>query len=449
MIRRALATLALVAAPLAAAGEDVTSFALDNGMEVVVIEDHRAPAVVHMVWYKVGAADEPPGKSGIAHLLEHLMFKGTETRDPGAFSDFVRANGGRDNAFTSWDYTGYFQRVAADLLPQMMEFEADRMTNLVLDAEVTAPEIDVVLEERAQRVDNNPQSLGREQMRAAQFLNHPYGIPIIGWRHEIEALSHEDALAFYDTHYAPDNAILIVAGDVTPDEVRALAQEHYGPIPPAPDHPERTRPQEPPQTAARRVVFEDPRIAQPYVSRSYLAPERDPSDQDRAAALVLLADLLGGDPASSYLGQRLQFGADSVALYVGAFYGPTWRDDTTFNLTIAPKPGTTLADAEAALDAALAEYLEGGVDADHLARLKRQYAADAVYLQDDAQRRARRIGTALTAGLTLDDVDAWPDVIQSVTETDIIAAARAVLTPETSVTALMRAPETATPEVTQ
>ena len=215
------AAFVIAAAP--ALADDVTQFTLENGMDVVVIEDHRSPAVVHMVWYRVGAADELPGVSGIAHYLEHLMFKGTDDMAAGEFSDIVRANGGSDNAFTAWDYTGYFQRVSADLLPRMMELEADRMTGLVLTDEVALPERYVILEERSQRIDNDPGSLFREQMRAAQYLNHAYGRPIIGWRHEMETLSTQDALDFYAQYYAPNNAILIVAGDATPEKVRALA----------------------------------------------------------------------------------------------------------------------------------------------------------------------------------------------------------------------------------
>jgi zinc protease len=226
-------TLLLAAAlPLRAA--EVSSFTLGNGLEVVVLEDHRAPVVVHMVWYRVGAADEPPGKSGIAHFLEHLMFKSTETLESGEFSRVVAANGGTDNAFTSYDYTAYFQRVAADRLELMMEMEADRMVNLRLTPEEVDTERQVILEERNQRTENEPGALFSEQRNAAQYMNHPYGIPIIGWRHEMEGLTLEDAKAFYREHYAPNNAILIVAGDVEPEAVREMAERHYGVIPRTP-----------------------------------------------------------------------------------------------------------------------------------------------------------------------------------------------------------------------
>ena len=266
--------IALAALPLKAQ-EMVTDFVLDNGMQVVVVEDHRAPVVMHMVWYKAGSADEKPGVSGVAHFLEHLLFKGTDTLDSGEFSRVVSENGGRDNAFTSYDYTAYHQRVAADRLELMMQMESDRMVNLRLTEDDILTERDVIIEERNQRTENSAGALFGEQRRAAQYLNHRYGVPIIGWRHEMVNLGMQDALEYYETFYAPNNAILIVAGDVYPDEVKALAETHYGVIPANPDLPERLRPQEPPQTSARRMQFRDPRVAQEYVTRSYLAAERD------------------------------------------------------------------------------------------------------------------------------------------------------------------------------
>ena len=327
-------------------------------MDVVVIEDHRAPVAMHMVWYRAGAADEAPGVSGVAHFLEHLLFKGTETMAPGEFSAVVARNGGSDNAFTSYDYTAYFQRVAADRLGLMMKMESDRMVNLRLTEEDIAAERDVILEERNQRVENNPGALFREQANAAQYLNHPYGTPIIGWRHEMRTLDMEKALDFYKTYYAPNNAILIVAGDVLPDDVRALAEEHYGKLPANPDLPERARPQEPRQMAERRLVFEDPRVAQPYVIRSYLAPERDSGAQEKAAALDLLAEILGGG-TTSLLAEKLQFETQR-AVSTSAYYGATSLDDTTFGLAVVPAPGVTLQQAEEAMDEVMHDLPRGG-----------------------------------------------------------------------------------------
>ncbi|QFS84512.1 Peptidase M16 inactive domain protein [Roseivivax sp. THAF40] len=451
----ACAALFAWALPVSAQSLDdaVTTFTLDNGMDVVVIEDHRAPVVTHMVWYKAGAADEEPGVSGVAHFLEHLLFKGTETMEPGEFSKVVAANGGSDNAFTSYDYTGYFQRIASDRLGLMMQMEADRMVNLQLDGEDILTERDVIIEERNQRVENSPGALFGEERNAALYLNHPYGTPIIGWKHEAEALTLEDALAYYERFYAPNNAILIVAGDVYPDEVRALAEEHYGPLPANPDLTERARPQEPPQAAPRRLTYRDPRVAQPYVIRTYLAPERDPGAQEDAAALTLLAEILGGGQ-TSVLTRELQF-EQQLAVYSGAFYSGTAYDDTSFGLIVVPQEGVSLAEAEAAMDASVAQFLEDGVDPEQLERIKFQLRADQVFTLDNSASLGRRYGSALTSGLTVEDVQAWPDILQAVTGEEIVAAARKVFDRNKSVTGWLMGPETAatpasaTEEVTQ
>ncbi|MFV0333584.1 MAG: M16 family metallopeptidase [Tropicimonas sp.] len=407
---------------LPAGAEEVTGFTLDNGMEVVVIEDHRAPVAVNMVWYRVGAADEPAGKSGIAHFLEHLMFKGTDRRAPGEFSATVELNGGSDNAFTGQDYTGYFQRVAADRLDLMMEMEADRMTGLTLTDAVVLPERDVILEERNQRTENSPGALFNEQRQAAQYLNHAYGKPIIGWKHEMEGLTRQDALDFYRANYAPNNAILIVAGDVEPGAVRAMAEAHFGPLAANPELAPRQRPAEPPQRAERRLSYSDPRVGQPYVTRSYLAPERDPGAQEEAAALVYLAGILGGSNTTSLLARTLQFN-EKTALYTSSFYDGLSLDDTTFTLLVMPVPGRSLEEAEADLDRVIARFLEEGVDEEAFARLKMRLHAGEIYRRDSLQGLAQSYGEALTSGLDVADVQAWPDILQQVTPADVEAAA--------------------------
>lgn len=431
--RLGLPLAALMGFSAPALAEEVTSFTLQNGLQVVVIEDHRAPVVVHMVWYRTGAADAPPGKSGIAHFLEHLMFKGTDDMAPGELSKVVAAQGGSDNAFTSWDYTSYFQRVAADRLDLMMKMEADRMHDLQLPADQVATERSVIIEERNQRTDTSPSALLSEQMRAAQYLNHPYGIPIIGWRHEIEGLTQADAEAFYAAHYAPDNAILVVAGDVQPDQVQAMAEAHYGPIPAAGDIQPRRRPAEPPQIAPRRVTLGDARVSEPYVARSYLAPERDPGDQKKAAALVFLAELLGGNGTTSVLARAMQFDVP-VAVYTTANYDPTAVDDATFSIAVVPVPGVTLAEAEAKLDEVLAQFLKTGPDPAAFDRIKTQIRANDIYSRDDSEGLANRYGEALATGLTLEDVKAWPDVLAAITPEDVMAVAQEVLDPKRSVT---------------
>lgn len=428
----ALAAGLVLAAFSANAQEQVTDFHLDNGMQVVVIEDHRAPVVQHMVWYRAGSADEPAGASGVAHFLEHLLFKGTDTLESGEFSATVAANGGRDNAFTSYDYTAYFQRVAADRLELMMRMESDRMVNLRLGEAEILTERDVIIEERNQRTENSPGALMREQLNAAQYYNHRYGVPIIGWRHEMETLSLEDALAFYRTYYAPNNAVLVVAGDVDPQEVLALANTYYGVLPANPDLKPRDRSVEPPQTSPRRMVFEDPRVAQPYVTRSYLAPERNPGDQKTAAALTMLAELLAGS-TTSLMNERLQF-EKNIAVYTGAFYSGSSLDQTTFNLTIVPAQGVSLEDAEAAMDVVLAEFMDTGVNTEHLERIKMQMRASQIYARDSVESLANRYGRALSSGLTVTDVQTWPDVLQEINEADVMAAAQLVFNDRQSVT---------------
>jgi len=441
---RGLLSLILLLAALPLRAETVSTFTLANGLAVVVIEDNRAPVAVQMIWYRIGAADEPKGKSGIAHFLEHLMFKGTAKMAPGEFSDTVEAQGGNDNAFTSRDYTAYFQRVAADRLPLMMQMEADRMTNLQMTEDDVKTERQVILEERSQRVDSDPGSLFQEQRQAAQYMNHPYGIPVIGWRHEMEGLSRDDAFSFYRRFYAPNNAVLIIAGDVDPAEVRKLAEQHYGPIPPSDAIVPRSRPAEPPQLAERRLSMADGRVAQPYVVRSYLAPERNAGEQGKAAALTYLAELLGGSGTTSVLARALQFD-DPKAVYTSAYYDGLSLDTSTFGLVIVPKPGVTLAEAETAMDAVVAKFLRDGVDPAAFARLRTQLRADQIYARDDVDGLANDYGAALTSGLTVADVQAWPGVLQAVTPDDVMAAAREVLDRRNSVTGWLTSKEEVTP----
>ena len=424
MIFRTLgAAVALSLPAQAIAAPPVTSFQLENGLEVVVIEDHRAPVVTHMVWYRVGSADEPPGKSGIAHFLEHLMFKGTDEIPDGAFSKMVAAEGGEDNAFTSYDYTGYYQRIAADRLGKVMKMEADRMRDLAITEDHIGAERAVVIEERNSRTDNSPDSQFSEQMRAAQYMNHRYGIPVIGWRHEIEELGLGDALAWYERYYAPDNAVLVVAGDVTPDEVRRLAEKHYGPLEPS-NNPPDARPQEPPQLAARRIEMSDPRVGQDYVMRTYLVPAYDPEDRKESAALDLLARILGSGTGSR-LAESLQI-EQKIAIDSGAWYSPQSRDATTFGVYGVPADGSTLDEVEAAIDAELARMAESGPTEEELERAKQVVRADYVFAQDSQSGLARMYGAALAMGFEVEDVQNWLNVVESVTAEDVQAAARSL-----------------------
>src|ERR1700757_1186893 len=326
MLILALATAARVVP--AQAAPTVSDFKLGNGLEVVVIPDHRAPVVTHMIWYKVGAADETPGKSGLAHFLEHLMFKGTEKNPGDAFSRQVAEIGGQENAFTASDYTGFFQRVPRNHLKEMMALEADRITGLVLTDDVVRPELNVVLEEQNMRIANNPGARLGEQMDAALYLNHPYGRPVIGWRPEIEQLNREDALAFYRRFYSPNNAIVVVAGDVTAEEVKADAEATYGKIADRAEANPRHRPMEPQQEAPRTVTLADLRVEQPSVSRDYLVPSESSAKPGESEALEVLAHVLGsGENCRLYRALVVDRG---LALNAGATYSGTAVDYAKF-----------------------------------------------------------------------------------------------------------------------
>jgi zinc protease len=430
-----LAAGLLAARPAAAGVFDPETFTLANGMQVVVVPNHRMPVVTHMVWYKVGAADEPAGRSGIAHFLEHLMFKGTEILAPGEFSRTVARNGGRENAFTSYDFTGYYQSVAVDRLETVMRMEADRMTGLVLGPEQVEPERLVVLEERRQRIDNEPRAVLGEQASAALFVNHPYGRPIIGWEDEIRSLSVDELLAFYRRWYAPNNAILVVAGDITAEKLRPLAEKYYGAIPPAAAPPRRARPKVPPQTAAKEVTLRDARVRQPAWSRTWLAPGFHGGRRTDYYALEVLAEILGGG-ATSRLYRALVV-EQGLAVAVGANYGGEALDLGRFVVSASPRPGVPVARLVAAVEAEIARLLGDGVPADELARVKTRMQADAVYSRDSLATGAQVLGAALTTGQTVADVEAWPERIGAVSAEDMLAAGRAVLRGGGAVTSLL------------
>lgn len=442
-LRTLVVVVALVLTPAfafaATTGVKVSHWTLNNGLQLVVIPDHRAPVVTHMVWYRVGSADEPPGENGIAHFLEHLMFKGTPSVPAGEFSKIVMRNGGEDNAFTTKDYTAYYQRIAADRLGLVMKLEADRMVNLKLtDAEVR-PELKVVLEERHMRVDNDPASLLSEQADAALYVASPYHNPTIGWLPEVSKLTRADAVAFYKAHYKPGNAIVVVAGDVDPQKVLAMAKRIYGPVPGGPVGP-RVRTPEPKPIAARRVVLKDSRATSPQVSRDYLGPSYHTAPKGEAEALDVLGEILGGGPTSRLY--RALVVDDKVAAYAGAGYDGGNLNSGTFSVYAAPVPGGDVANVEAALDKVIAKVVKDGVTPDELARAKKSLIASTIYSLDSQFRLAYLYGHALVTGRTVADVQSWPDRIAAVTADDVKAAARKILKPARSVTSvLIPAPE--------
>jgi len=419
----------------------VESFFLDNGMQVVVLPDHRAAIVTHMVWYRVGAADEPAGQSGVAHFLEHLLFKRTEKLNPGDFAKIVARNGGRHNAFTGQDYTGYYQTVAKDRLPLMMALEADRMANLRLEDEDIKAERDVILEERSMRVDGRPSSLLSEEMDALLFRAHPYGIPVIGWRHEMEALSLQDSWAFYKKYYNPANAILIIAGDVTTAQVRDLAEKYYGPIA-GTALPKRARVQEPPMRGPRRVELADSRVKQPSWRRFYATPSYSAGqDKELAPALDVLMDIIAGGTTSRLY--RHLVVDQKVAVSVGGWYQGWSFDPAKLALYATPpkameKGGEHGLDlVETQIDLVLNDVKQNGVTEDEVRRAVNKLVAEATYARDSIDSMAQIFGRGLTTGLSIADIQGWTARIEAVTPADVQRAAQRIFQPERSVTGLL------------
>jgi zinc protease len=442
---------ALLTAPAIAQPLDLSSltiapsaetFTLDNGLEVVVIPDRRAPVVTHMVWYRAGSADEPSGKSGIAHYLEHLMFKGTSTHPAGEFSATVSRIGGRENAFTSNDYTAYFQQVSRDHLRQMMEFEADRMKNLALTPEVALPELKVVQEERNARVETQPSAELGEAVDSALYVNHPYGDPVIGWPDEIAGLTFEDALAFYADFYRPGNAVLVIAGDVSVDEIRTLAAETYGQIPDGQPPLERNRPLAQRIDADRTIELRDARVNQPSTQVNWLVPSYNTAEPREAEALDVLSEILGGTNTSRLY--RALVRDEGIATSAGAWYQSSAVDDTRFVVYAVPREGVALDRLETRTREIVADLAANGVSDEELARAKTSLLASVIFAQDSQDSLARIFGSALTTGSTVEDVQAWPSRIAEVTADEVREAARRFLQSTGSVTARLLEGEPAT-----
>jgi zinc protease len=412
------------AAPKDAAASDtpVVQARLDNGLEIVVIPDHRAPVVTHMIWYRNGSADDPVGKSGIAHFLEHLMFKGTRDNPQGKFTNLVSDLGGQENAFTSNDYTAYFQRIAKEHLAVCMEYEADRMKNLVLTDEVVAPERDVVLEERRMRTDSDPSEILDEAVQAAVYSSHPYGHPIIGWNHEIETLDRTDAFNYYERFYTPENAILIIAGDVDPEAAIDLARKFYGPIPPFGAPPVRVRPREPEPKTHRLVTLSDEKVEQPRYQSVHLVPSYRTGTPGEAEALEVLGFLLGGGQSSLLFTTLVM--DEKIAVAAGAYYMGTALDDTRFFVYAIPVPGVSLEQLEHRITALIEGLTTEGFSEAALTRAKTRLVAEAIYARDSQTTLANWYGASLATGMTLADIAAWPDRIEAVTAAQVVDALR-------------------------
>ena len=442
-VRYAVIVCGLLFAPLGAIAQAAVfnpeTFTLDNGLQVVVIPNKRVPVVSHTIYYKVGAMDEPPAKSGLAHYLEHLMFKGTKTLKPGEFSQIVARNGGRENAFTSQDYTGYYQLVASDRLEKMMEIEADRMTNLVLTDEQIEPERGVVLEERRSRIENSPHGKLGEMTGPVLYQNHPYRVPIIGWEHEIRDLSRDDLIDFYRDWYAPNNAVLVLSGDVTAADVRPLVEKHYGKIPARP-LPKRPEWKEPPREGDKRITLKHEQVRQPAWARRMLAPSYATGPAEDTYALQVLSEILGGG-STSRLYRSLAV-EQRKAVAAGAWYDPDARGPGTFGFYGSPRVGSSVEEIEQLVDAEVAKLLQDGVTEGEVTEAIQRLQDAAIFARDSLTAPSRVIGGALAAGRTIDDVESWPERIGAVTVDDVNRAARSLLTKDGSVTTVLLPEET-------
>jgi len=420
LLAAAFALTALVPAAAAPAGVQAFQFALTNGMQVLVIPDHRAPVVTQMLWFKVGGVDDPQGISGLAHFFEHMMFRGTKKVPSDLFSTTIAKNGGEDNAFTTHDFTGFFERIAKDRLPLAMQLEADRLANLDLSDASVATERDVVMEERRMRTDNDPQALFGEQLRAALHLSHPYGRPVVGWAEEIRHIERNSAADFYRHHYAPNNAVLIVAGDVTPEEVRNLSQQYYGPVPARSLTP-RAENAAPARLAETRLAITRPDAKVPMLQRIYRVPSYATARPGGAEALETLAQYAGGDQTA--LLYRVLVEQKKLASEAGAYYDGWRRDAGEFIVYAVPRPGVSLEALERAVDQALGAAAAGPAPALDLERAKTQLVASALYRRDSQSEMAQAYGQALMVGLTVDDVNAWPARIKGINGNAVRAAA--------------------------
>lgn len=411
------------------------TFTLANGMQVVLIPNHRAPVVSHRIWYRAGAADEPPGKSGIAHFLEHLLFKGTPRFPEGAMIDIVARNGGQQNASTTSDYTDYFQDIAVDRLPLVMDMEADRMRNLILDEKAVATEREVIIEERRMRVDNVPASLLSERMDAALWMTNHYGIPIIGWEHEMRALTLEDALSFYKSYYAPHNAILVVGGDITMAQLRPLAEKYYGAIPKSGEYKPRVRSTFLHQPAHSRIVMTHERVRQPSVNIEIIAPSYNVGDRTDVHALEIFSEIAGGG-STSKLYRKLVVDQQVVASF-GMGYRAEAISYGTFIIRMTPSPGVTPEAAEKAFKDALAALLADGITEADVVQAKQRFAARLAFAKDSPISAASAVGSSLAVGLSLDDIENWPDAMSKVTLAQVQSAARKLFSESTSVTGIL------------
>lgn len=424
---RGLYLLALMGAlALPAEASSLTSeFRLDNGLKLVVREDHRAPAIVVQVWYRIGSSYEPDGLTGMSHALEHMMFKGTQKVPAGEFSRIVALYGGEDNAFTTDDYTGYYQVYTADKLPLALELEADRMHGLVLKPEDFAQEIRVVMEERRLRTDDNPQALAMERFTALAWLTSPSRIPTVGWMRDLQAMKVEDLRHWYETWYAPNNATLVVAGDVDPLQVKKLVEQYFAAIPAHP-LPTVQTPRELPEPGERSMTLNLPGKV-PALYLGFNVPSLQTGQPGEAEALRMLVGVLD-EGISARLETRL-VREQRVAAAVGTGYDAFARGDSLFMIRAVPAPGRTLAELEAALLAETEKLKTEKIEANELKRVYAGFLSEDVFERDSLQEQASSIGRLESVGLSWKTADAWPESLQAVTPDAVQAVAVKYLVP--------------------
>lgn len=419
-----LLTAVIATATAAADTRGLHDRTLENGLKVIVKEDRRVPVAVSMLLYKIGSMDEVNGITGVAHVLEHMMFKGTGKVPPGEFSKIIARAGGRDNAFTSKDYTGYHQSVHKSQLPLVIEMEADRMANLILREEEFAKEIRVVMEERRQRTEDNPHALLYEQLVATAFVANPYRRPIVGWMNDLENMRVEDARAFYDAWYAPNNAVLVVVGDIDPEEVFALADRHYGAIP-SRVLPVRKPQKEPQQKGTKRLTLKAP-AELPFIAMAYHVPVVEDIDADwEPFALSVLSGVLDGSAAARLPRELVR--NTRVANSVNTSYDSLKRGPGLFFVAGTPAEGRTADDLEAAWREQVRRLIEEGVSEKELARVKAQVVASFVYQQDSVYAQASQLARLYSVGLPYDAMDTLLQKFQAVTAEQVREVARRYL----------------------
>ncbi len=408
----------------AAAQMQTSEHRLANGLRVIVKEDHRAPTVVSMVWYKAGSTDEVNGSTGVAHVLEHMMFKGTKAVPNGEFSKRIASAGGRDNAFTSKDATGYHQQLHKSQLPLAFELEADRMANLVLSPDEFAKEIRVVMEERRLRTEDRAQSLVYEQLMATAFIAHPYRTPTVGWMSDLLSMTWHDARDWYDRWYAPNNAIIVVAGDVNPAEVFALANKYFGTLKPR-TLPERKAQDEPPQRGIRRIEVKAP-AEQPSLLMAYRVPILHDIEKDwEPYALEMLAGVLDGHAAARLNSALVR--TEKIANAVGAGYESTQRGPGLFMVSGVPSAGKSAADLEQAIRRELAKIVNDGITNDELKRVKAQVVSSQVFQRDSIYYQASQIGSLEIGGYPHKAIDTMIEKLRQVTPEQVQAVAKKYL----------------------